>query len=221
MSEVAIGRTHFNSRPVASIWLQDLRMKSAIVFATVVTSTAAFTAPPSVRRSSTRLAAIDPFASATDLPQHVDALSQFFSSLTVADLDVDAAASAASDVAAAAAPAADVADAAAQQGNGWFGFLAAPIEGLLKVIHIALTSMGMSADAWGISIIAMTVVIKLLTFPLTKSQLESTNKMQVSSTRNNDSYAQSGIPELTWHLSRWTGTATHYQGTPGQVSVEP
>merc|ERR1719253_1657919 len=150
-------------------------MKSAIVLATVVTSAAAFTAPQSVRRSSTRLAAIDPFASAADLPQHVDALSQFFSSLTVADLDVDAAASAASDAASAAAP---VADAAAQQGNGWFGFLAAPIEGLLKLIHVGLTGMGMSADSWGISIIAMTVVIKLLTFPLTKSQLESTNKMQ-------------------------------------------
>merc|ERR1719253_889983 len=150
-------------------------MKSAIVLATVVTSAAAFTAPQSVRRSSTRLAAIDPFASAADLPQHVDALSQFFSSLTVADLDVDAAASAASDAASAAAP---VADAAAQQGNGWFGFLAAPIEGLLKLIHVGLTGMGMSADSWGISIIAMTVVIKALTFPLTKSQLEGTNKMQ-------------------------------------------
>jgi YidC/Oxa1 family membrane protein insertase len=38
--------------------------------------------------------------------------------------------------------------------------------------------MGMSADAWGVSIIAMTIVIKLVTFPLTKQQLESTNKMQ-------------------------------------------
>jgi len=48
----------------------------------------------------------------------------------------------------------------------------------LKLIHVGLMGMGMSADSWGISIIAMTVVIKLLTFPLTKSQLESTNKMQ-------------------------------------------
>ena len=181
-------------------------MKSAIVLATVVTSAVAFTAPQSVRRSSTRLAAIDPFASAADLPQHVDALSQFFSSLTVADLDVDAAASAASDAAAAAAP---VADAAAQQGNGWFGFLAAPIEGLLKLIHVGLTGMGMSADSWGISIIAMTVVIKLLTFPLTKSQLESTNKMQVSSTRKNDlicagrdSWIDFGISSSARHCNR-------------------
>lgn len=82
------------------------------------------------------------------------------------------------DTMASAAPAA--ADAAADSGNGWFGFLTLPIEGLLKGIHLLLTSMGMSADSWGVSIIAMTIVIKLLTFPLTKQQLESTNKMQVS-----------------------------------------
>lgn len=81
------------------------------------------------------------------------------------------------DTMASAAPAA--ADAAADSGNGWFGFLTLPIEGLLKGIHLVLTSMGMSADSWGVSIIAMTIVIKLLTFPLTKQQLESTNKMQV------------------------------------------
>jgi YidC/Oxa1 family membrane protein insertase len=103
----------------------------------------------------------------------MDSLNHFFTSLTLADLDVDAVtASAASADAAAAAAAADSAN------NGWFGFLTLPIEFLLKLIHTALTSVGMSADAWGVSIIAMTVVIKALTFPLTKSQLESTNKMQ-------------------------------------------
>jgi YidC/Oxa1 family membrane protein insertase len=106
----------------------------------------------------------------------MDSLNHFFTSLTLADLDVDAVtASAASADAAAAAAAADSAN------NGWFGFLTLPIEFLLKLIHTALTSVGMSADAWGVSIIAMTVVIKALTFPLTKSQLESTNKMQVRS----------------------------------------
>ena len=64
-------------------------------------------------------------------------------------------------------------------GNGWFGFLTVPIEGLLKIIHQSLSSAGVS-EAWGLSIIAMTVLIKALTFPLTKTQLESTNKMQVS-----------------------------------------
>lgn len=76
-------------------------------------------------------------------------------------------------------PAATDAVVAADADNGWFGFLTGPIEGLLKLIHVGLTSMGLSADAWGVSIIVMTIVIKVLTFPLTKSQLESTNKMQV------------------------------------------
>lgn len=67
---------------------------------------------------------------------------------------------------------------AAADDNGWFGFLTYPIESLLKLIHVGLAGSGMSANAWGISIVIMTVVIKLLTFPLTKSQLESTNKMQ-------------------------------------------
>jgi len=68
--------------------------------------------------------------------------------------------------------------AAADPGNGWFGFLAGPIELLLQGIHTGLMSAGMGQNSWGISIILMTVVIKLVTFPLTKSQLESTNKMQ-------------------------------------------
>jgi YidC/Oxa1 family membrane protein insertase len=145
---------------------------------------AAFAPPASIRSSSTsKLAAIDP-SSLHDLPQHVDTLQNFFSSFTIADLDVDAVSSAAAPVVDAAAVATpDAVDAAAtaaaaDQGNGWFGFLTLPIESLLKLIHVALQGVGLSADAWGVSIIAMTVVIKALTFPLTKSQLESTNKMQ-------------------------------------------
>ncbi len=38
--------------------------------------------------------------------------------------------------------------------------------------------MGVTANAWGITIIAITVLIKLVTFPLTKTQLEGTTKMQ-------------------------------------------
>lgn len=68
--------------------------------------------------------------------------------------------------------------ATADQGNGWFGFLTVPIEGLLQLIHSALVAVGVSADAWGVSIIMLTVLIKVLTFPLTKTQLESTTKMQ-------------------------------------------
>jgi YidC/Oxa1 family membrane protein insertase len=105
----------------------------------------------------------------------MDALSTF----NLADAVVDAigsdAVTAAADATSSAAAAAT--DAAANN-PGWFGFLTGPIEGLLQIIHSALVAVGVSADAWGVSIIMMTVIIKVLTFPLTKTQLESTNKMQ-------------------------------------------
>lgn len=74
--------------------------------------------------------------------------------------------------------AADATTQVAKDDNGWFGFLEGPIEFLLKGIHATLVGMGMNEDAWGVTIIAMTTLIKLATYPLTKSQLESTNKMQ-------------------------------------------
>ena len=70
--------------------------------------------------------------------------------------------------------------AAADGGNGWFGFLTLPIEYLLQAIHGALATSAISSNAWGVSIIVMTVMIKAATYPLTRSQLESTNKMQAS-----------------------------------------
>jgi YidC/Oxa1 family membrane protein insertase len=60
---------------------------------------------------------------------------------------------------------------------GWFGFLTIPIEGVLQIIHNGIASTG-STNSWGVSIIVLTLLIKALTFPLTKTQLESTNKMQ-------------------------------------------
>jgi membrane protein insertase Oxa1/YidC/SpoIIIJ len=122
-----------------------------------------------LKQHVSHLSAIDP-SSLHDMSSHLDSVNHFISSLMLSDGELDASA-------VINAPAADV---AADPGNGWFGFLTMPIEGLLKGIHVLLTSMGMSADAWGVSIIAMTIVIKLVTFPLTKQQLESTNKMQVS-----------------------------------------
>jgi YidC/Oxa1 family membrane protein insertase len=100
-----------------------------------------------------------------------DSINHFFSSMLISDLDVDAVNSAATIPL-------DAAPGAAAD-NGWFGFLTVPIEGLLKLIHAGLSAGGVT-EAWGLSIIVMTVLIKLLTFPLTKNQLESTNKMQVS-----------------------------------------
>ena len=154
-------------------------MKSQVLILALSSSVADAFAPPTFFRPTSKLSAVDP-SSFHDLPQHVDSLHHFFSSITLADLDVDAVSSAAAPVVDAAPDAAMAADAAAAgTQNGWFGFLTLPIESLLKFINVALVSMGIT-NAWGVSIITMTVVIKALTFPLTKSQLESTNKMQVS-----------------------------------------
>lgn len=126
-----------------------------------------------------------------DLPYHVETIRDAFaSSVLISDLDtiVDVsqasgaiATSAVENVAVAAgtavAPAASEA-AAAGSGNGWFGFLEGPIENLLQIIHGVFVSVGLPG-AWGISIIAMTAFIKLLTYPLTKQQLESTSRMQL------------------------------------------
>lgn len=67
--------------------------------------------------------------------------------------------------------------AVATDDNGWFGFLTGPIEGLLKLIHLGVASTG-TGNSWGISIILLTILIKVVTYPLQKTQLESTNKMQ-------------------------------------------
>lgn len=119
-----------------------------------------------------------------------DSISNVFSSFTALADDGEmlesvsnAAASAVAEVTAnidaneVAQTATDVAD-ATDNGNGWFGFLAGPIEGLLQIIHSTLVGVGMPANAWGVSIVIMTSVIKLLTYPLTKQQLTSTSKMQ-------------------------------------------
>ncbi|KAG7361202.1 membrane protein insertase, YidC/Oxa1 family protein [Nitzschia inconspicua] len=108
------------------------------------------------RRSSTARAfspTMDP-SHLPDLPNHIQSLQDAFSSISLADLDVDAltsgAASAAADAVQAVDPSGAVAEEAAKSGNGWFGFLTGP------------TMM----------------VLQVLTYPLTKAQLESTNKMQ-------------------------------------------
>lgn len=128
---------------------------------------------PSAATSTTQRSAVDPSIFA-DVHQHADTLSSFFSSINLADA-ADEAVNAATSVAATAAPAVEQ---ASSSGNGWFGFLEAPIEFLLGVIHSSLTGVGMSENSWGVTIIVMVVIIKLATYPLTKQQLTSTNKMQ-------------------------------------------
>jgi membrane protein insertase Oxa1/YidC/SpoIIIJ len=112
-----------------------------------------------------------------DLPQHMHSLQSAFSTLNLADAMTDIPLPDASVVDAVSDASAS---ASAGSGNGWFGFLEAPIEALLQLCHSALVAMGLAENSWGISILLMTTLIKVLTFPLTKTQLESTNKMQVS-----------------------------------------
>ena len=107
-----------------------------------------------------------------DLPNQIQSLQDAFSSMSLADLDVDAMSQSVD-------PSGAVEEAAQKSGNGWFGFLTGPTMAFLQVIHSGFVAVGLDKNSWGLSIIALTVIIKLLTFPLTKAQLESTQKMQV------------------------------------------
>jgi len=87
---------------------------------------------------------------------------------------LDGAGAAADAVAAAAVVAADAAPAE----TSWFDSLVVfPFEFVLTSLHDVLKGAGVE-EAWGPSIIGFTVAVKLLTFPLTKVQIESTTKMQ-------------------------------------------
>ena len=113
--------------------------------------------------TSARSLGVDP-SQFTDLSHHVGQLQDVFGSFNLADA-MEAVADTATDV--------------VNEGadNGWFGFLTIPIRGLLQIIHSFIAMTGTS-NAWGATIILLTVLIKVVTFPLTKTQLESTNKMQ-------------------------------------------
>jgi len=116
--------------------------------------------------SSTQRSAIDPSVF-TDISHNADTIQSFFSTNSLSEATE-----------ALAANAGDVAEAAKDPGNGWFGFLEAPIEMSLTTVHSGLISLGLSGNAWGLSIIVITSAIKLLTYPLTAQQLGSTSKMQ-------------------------------------------
>eukprot|EP00544_Gedaniella_sp_CCMP2646_P007785 CAMPEP_0202480566 /NCGR_PEP_ID=MMETSP1361-20130828/503_1 /ASSEMBLY_ACC=CAM_ASM_000849 /TAXON_ID=210615 /ORGANISM="Staurosira complex sp., Strain CCMP2646" /LENGTH=439 /DNA_ID=CAMNT_0049108009 /DNA_START=59 /DNA_END=1378 /DNA_ORIENTATION=+ len=153
-----------------------LRVISAFLLAASAVDAFAPAGRVAIRPSQTaRSFGVDP-SSFQDISQHVDSFREAFSSLTLSDAEaaVENAASSAPDIAA------DNADAAVStaSSSGWFGFLVGPIEGLLFLIHSAVSAIGGDANSWGISIVMLTILIKLLTFPLTKTQLESTNKMQ-------------------------------------------
>lgn len=118
------------------------------------------------------------FAFAPNIPQQARLHNQQRSALS-AGLDPSILNSFGSLSIADVADAANAADAAATaSGNGFFGFLVEPIEALLELIHNGLNSAGLGANSWGLSIIMLTVIVKGVTFPLNKQQMESTQKMQ-------------------------------------------
>eukprot|EP00638_Chattonella_subsalsa_P003506 CAMPEP_0117760282 /NCGR_PEP_ID=MMETSP0947-20121206/16532_1 /TAXON_ID=44440 /ORGANISM="Chattonella subsalsa, Strain CCMP2191" /LENGTH=448 /DNA_ID=CAMNT_0005580933 /DNA_START=57 /DNA_END=1403 /DNA_ORIENTATION=- len=65
----------------------------------------------------------------------------------------------------------------AKEDNGWLSPLVAATEFSIKGIHGVLDGAGVPG-AYGLAIVAFTCFVKLLTYPLTRTQLESTTKMQ-------------------------------------------
>ncbi|XP_066308416.1 inner membrane protein ALBINO3, chloroplastic-like isoform X1 [Miscanthus floridulus] len=91
---------------------------------------------------------------------------------TLADATV-----AAVDAAAGAGGDADQAAAAVQKNGGWFGFISEALEVVLKVLKDGLSAVHVPY-AYGFAIILLTIIVKVVTLPLTKQQVESTLAMQ-------------------------------------------
>lgn len=132
----------------------------------------------SVRSTARSFSPID-VPSLHEIPGQIQSLNDVISTLTIADLDPTGIVDIAQSVDPTGGAVGEVAvEAANSSKNGWFGFLTGPTMGFLQLIHTGLMSIGLDSNSWGVSIIILTITIKLLTFPLTKSQLESTQKMQ-------------------------------------------
>lgn len=69
------------------------------------------------------------------------------------------------------------ADAASKKGGGFFGFFSDSFESFLKLIDAGLAKAGIPYS-YGFSIIVLTVLVKVATYPLSKKQVESTLSMQ-------------------------------------------
>lgn len=166
------------------------KVSAVVLFLSCAKEITSFAPTPSFSRATlnSNLKMIDP-SMFHDLPQHFDSIGSAFSSLMISDGDisaavdaVDAVTTAATDAvttAAVSAPVDTVTQAASTDQGGGLGFLTGPIEGLLETIHSLIVAVGMDANAWGVSIVALTVLIKVLTYPLNKQQLESNAKMQM------------------------------------------
>ena len=177
------------------------------------------------RQSSAR-SLIDP-SNLQELPNHIQSLQDVMSTFSVADLDA-AGLPMTGDFAATAAAAAPVAEEVAKADNGWFGFLTGPIMAFLELIHSGAVAVGIDSNAWGLSIIALTLTIKLLTYPITKQQLESTQKMQVRLYYPLRIWLSNRYDQAIWcllfrFLTRFcscilfTGFATSTQGSTSQI----
>jgi membrane protein insertase Oxa1/YidC/SpoIIIJ len=136
------------------------------------TSSNVIVGPSSLRTQTARnLAPVDPSHLIHELPQQLQSFHDALASSTFSIADLDAGAVDGSSTG-------DAIETAASKA-GPFGFLTGPTMAFLQLLHTGLVAAGLGANSWGVSIIMLTLLIKLLTFPLTKSQLESTNKMQV------------------------------------------
>ena len=153
----------------------------AVVLSLLLTlaPTSSFHAPSTFLQRAAPLKAFNPFELGTamnpslhSLPFDMSALAHSLPPLLLSDEFTDAATAATAAVGDAAASVV-----AADAGNGWFGFLAGPIEQLLGLIHSIICSISPDG-AWGWSIILLTVLIKALTYPLSYQQIASTSKMQ-------------------------------------------
>ncbi|KAG0536557.1 hypothetical protein BDA96_03G074400 [Sorghum bicolor] len=71
----------------------------------------------------------------------------------------------------------EAAAAAVQKNGGWFGFISEALEVVLKVLKDGLSAVHVPY-AYGFAIILLTIIVKAVTLPLTKQQVESTLAMQ-------------------------------------------
>ncbi|KAG6482029.1 inner membrane protein PPF-1, chloroplastic-like [Zingiber officinale] len=115
-----------------------------------------------VRMSLQEIPPLDSLAQLQGIASRVEGLLYTLADATVA---VDASS-----------PAAE-ASAAAQKNGGWFAFISEAMEIVLKVLKDGLSAIHVPY-AYGFAIILLTVIVKVLTLPLTKQQVESTLAMQ-------------------------------------------
>ncbi|KAK1312108.1 hypothetical protein QJS10_CPA07g00221 [Acorus calamus] len=73
--------------------------------------------------------------------------------------------------------AASAAGAVVQKNGGWFGFISDGMEVVLKVLKDVLSAVHIPYT-YGFAIILLTILVKVVTYPLTKKQVESTLAMQ-------------------------------------------